>query len=152
MVVISSTYHNEHNFPIGYIENKLIEPNSHNQHRIDMLVYGSPLAKSGNEFYNRWDRQKHIQIIQTPKNLPIHIGFDFNRKPYITGGLYKIWFKKDVERWHIHKFDEICLPPPNNVTEDLCKEMVNLWQHELKNGVMYYGDYSGGNRRTNSRQ
>lgn len=152
LVVISSTYHNEHNLPIGYIENKLIEPNSHNQHRIDMLVYGSPLAKSGNEFYNRWDRQKHIQIIQTPKNLPIHIGFDFNRKPYITGGLYKIWFKKDVERWHIHKFDEICLPPPNNVTEDLCKEMVNLWQHELKNGVTYYGDYSGGNRRTNSKE
>lgn len=152
LVVISSTYHNEHNLPPGFIENKIIGPNAHNPHRINMLLYGSPLAKSGNEYYTRWDRQKHIQTIVTPINLPIHIGFDFNRKPYITGGLYKIWWKADVQRWHIHKFDEICLPPPNNVTEDLCNEMVNLWAHELKNGVTYYGDYSGGNRRTNSKE
>lgn len=150
LVVISSTYHNENNLPKGYIENKIIEPNKHNQHRINMLLYGSPLAKSGNEYYNRWDRQKHIQVMQTPKDIPIHIGFDFNRKPYITGGLYKIWFKQDVQRWHIHKFCEVCLPPPNNVTEDLCDEIIRLWHHELINGVYYYGDYSGKNRRTNS--
>lgn len=152
LVVIASTYHNEHNLPKGFIENKIIAPNAHNPHRINMLLYGSPLAKSGNEYYTRWDRQKHIQVMAMPENVPIHIGFDFNRKPYITGGMYKIWFKQDVQRWHIHKFDEICLPPPKNVTEDLCQEMIDLWHNEMLNGIYYYGDHSGKNRRTNSNE
>lgn len=162
LVVISSTYHNKQNLPIGYIENKLIEPNKHNQHRINMLVYGSPLAKSGNEYYSRWDRMVHVKSLPwgTPTNesslyipsgLVTHLGFDFNRKPYITGGLYKVWYKEDVGRWHIHKFDEQCLKPPNNVSEDLCDAMAELWDSELVNGIFFYGDYSGGNDRTNSR-
>lgn len=150
LVVISSTYHNEHNLPSGYIESKLIEPNKHNVHRINMLVYGSPLAKAGNEYYSRFDRMKHVVDVEMPNDIPIHIGFDFNRVPYITGGLYKIWFKQDVQRWHVHKFDEVCLKPPNNVTDDLCDNIINLYGHLLKSGMFYYGDYSGKNRRTNS--
>lgn len=151
-VVISSTYHNEHNLPIGYIETKLIDPNKHNEHRINMLVYGSPLAKAGNEYYSRFDRMKHVVEVDMPENIPVHVGFDFNRVPYITSGLYKIWFKADVQRWHIHKFDEVCLKPPNNVTEDLCNEIINVYGHLLKSGLFYYGDYSGNNRRTNSNE
>jgi len=150
LVVISSTYHNEDNLPSGYIESKLIDPNKHNEHRVAMLVYGSPLAKAGNEYYSRFDRLLHVKDVEMPDGVPIHIGFDFNRVPYITGGLYKIWFKKEVNRWHIHKFDEVCLPPPNNVTEDLCDEIISLYGHQLKSGVYYYGDHSGKNRRTNS--
>lgn len=150
LFVISSTYHNEDNLPPGYIEGKLIEPNKHNEHRINMLVYGSPLAKAGNEYYSRFDRMKHVRDIEMPEGIPIHVGFDFNRVPYITGGLYKIWFKHDLNRWHVHKFDEVCLQPPNNVTEDLCENIIKLYGHLLKSGVFYYGDYSGKNRRTNS--
>lgn len=150
--VISSTYHNEDNLPTGYIESKLIEPNAHSPHRINMLVYGSPLAKAGNEYYNRFDRMKHVKEVEMPNDIPIHIGFDFNRIPYITGGLYKIWFKQDVKRWHIHKFDECCLPTPLNTTEDLCVEMEKLYGHLFKKGIFYYGDYSGKNRRTNSNE
>lgn len=160
LVVISSTYHNERNLPIGFIE-RLIEVNAHNQHRINMLVYGSPLAKSGNEFYSRWDSMVHIKKLPwfapttemdlfIPEHSMTHVGFDFNRKPYISGGLYKVWYKEDVGRWHIHRFSEHCLPPPNNVTEDLCNDFIATWSHELANGIFYYGDYSGKNRRTNS--
>lgn len=152
LVVISSSFHNEHNLPSGYIQSKLIEPNAHNPHRIDMLVYGSPLAKSGDEYYSRWDRLKHVQVVTYPADIPTHLGFDFNRRPYITAGLYKIWYKKDVERWHIHKFDEICLKPPNNTTEDLCGQIDELYSQELNKGLFIYGDYSGGNARTNSNE
>jgi len=151
LIIISSTYHNEHNLPPGYIESKLIEPNAHNPHLIHMLVYGSPLAKSGNEYYNTFDRVKQVRDdIVMPEKAQIHIGFDFNRGPYITSGLYKVWFKEDVNRWHIHKFDEVLLPPPHNTTEHLANKLIELYGHEFVNGIYYYGDYSGFNKRTNS--
>lgn len=158
LIVISSTYHNEANLPVGYIDKKIIEPNQHNQHRIDMLLYGSPLGKSGNEYHNRFDRTVHVKTarqlkeagIEIPENIPVHNGYDFNRVPYITAGLYWIWFKKEVKRWHIHKFDEVCLPAPDNTTEHLCNEIIFRHGDKMKNGVFVYGDYSGKNRRTNS--
>lgn len=150
LVIISSTYHNEHNLPKGYIEEKLIKPNAHNEHRVKMLVYGSPLAKSGNEYHTQFDRMVHVKEVEMPADVAVHISFDFNRVPYITSGLYKIWFKKDVNRWHVHKFDEVCLMSPDNTTEHLCKRIIDLYSHIFRKGVFYYGDYSGKNRRTNS--
>ena len=150
LVIISSTYHNAHNLPAGYIESKLIEPNAHNQHLIHMLVYGSPLAKAGNEYYNTFDRMRQVKDVEMPNNIPVHIGFDFNRGPYITSGLYKVWYKSDVNRWHIHKFDEVLLPPPHNTTEHLANKLIELYGHKFTHGVFYYGDYSGFNKRTNS--
>lgn len=151
LIVIASTFHNADNLPPGYIEKKLIQPNEHNPQRVKMLVYGSPFGKSGNEYYTRWDREVHVDdSIVWPEGLPVTMGFDFNRRPYVTMGLYKVWFKEDVQRWHIHKFDEICSPPPNNVTELMCEEAIELYGYEFENGIIYYGDYSGGNDRTNS--
>ncbi len=157
LVVISSTYHNEHNLPAGYIQSKLIDPNSHNEHRVNMIVYGSPLAKSGNEYYTRFDRLKHVRKLLPEEmeyfnNSNLHIGFDFNVVPYITGGLYKFWFNKETQRWRIHKFAELCLEQPNNTTEDLCSTMIELYSHEMKKGLFYYGDYSGKNRNTISHE
>lgn len=149
LIVIASSYHNESNLSEGYIE-RIIDANRHNPHLINMLVYGSPIGKQGNEYHNTFDRLKHVKDIEVPANLPIHIGFDFNRVPYITSGLYKIWFNKEDKRWKFHKFDEVCLPPPHNTTEHLCDRLLSLYSHELNNGIFYYGDYSGNNRRTNS--
>lgn len=150
LIIISSTYHNEQNLPKGYIEEKIIKPNAHNPNKIDMLLYGSPIGKSGNEYYTTYERNKHIQDIPYPANLPTHIGFDFNRRPYITSGLYKIWFNKEDSRWKFYKFDEVCLVPPHNTTEHLTNRILELYSHELKHGLFYYGDYSGNNSRTNS--
>lgn len=152
LVVISSTYHNEHNLPKGYIETKLIEPNAHNKHRINMLVFGSPLAKAGNEYYNQFDRLKHVREVEYPANLPTHISFDFNVMPYMSSGLYKIWWKPEVNRWHVHKFDEVCLPPPEETTEHVCKRIIELYGHTLRPGVYIYGDYSGNKRNTNNKE
>jgi hypothetical protein len=150
LVVISSTYHNEENLPKGYIEEKIIEPNAHNKHRMDMLLYGSPIGKVGNEYYNQYDRGKHVKDVEMPDNIPVHISFDFNRAPYITSGLYKTWFNKDTNRWQVHKFDEVCLLPPNNTVIHLCDAILQRYEHVLKNGVFIYGDFSGNNKRTNS--
>lgn len=150
LVVIASTYHNEHNLPKGYIEDKLIEPNRHNKHRINMLVYGSPIGKVGNEYYGSYDRLEHVKERECPSNVAVHFSFDFNRKPYITLGCYKTWYTKVDEVWDVHKFAEVCLPPPYNTTEHLCDAAITRFEPILHNGLFIYGDYSGKNRRTNS--
>lgn len=149
-VVIASTYHNEHNLPAGYIQNKLIEPNKHNKHRINMLVYGSPIGKVGNEYYNTYDRMEHVKERVCPSNVAVHLSFDFNRGPYITLGAYKTWYNKEDEVWDVHKFDEICLPPPFNTTEHLCDRALQRFEPILHNGLFIYGDYSGKNKGTRS--
>lgn len=150
LIVIASTYFNEHNLPKGYIENKLIGPNKHNKHRVDMLVFGSPIGKVGNEYYTQFDRYKIVKEVAVPPSLVSHFSFDFNVVPYITLGGYKIWYKKDVQRWHVHKWTEICSPPPEHTCEHLCNKAITLHDHELKWGLFIYGDKSGKNRRTNS--
>lgn len=149
LIIISSSYHNEHNLSPGYID-RIIEANKHNKHLIDMLVYASPMGKTGGEYYTTYDRMKHVKDIVYPEKIATHIGFDFNRRPYITSGLYKIWLDKEEKRYKWHKFAEVCLPPPFNTTEHLCDKIIELWGHELKTGLFYYGDYSGKNSRTNS--
>lgn len=150
LMVISSTYHNEHNLPKGYIEEKIIEPNKHNEQKINMNLYGSPLAKEGDEYYDRFIRRNVVKEVQMPENCAVTVSFDFNRVPYITSGLYKSWFKPEVNRWHVHAFDEVCLEPPWNTTEHLCEKLLELYSHEFRNGLFYTGDYTGKNRRTNS--
>lgn len=149
-MVISSSYHNEHNLPKGYIEKKIIEPNAHNEEKINMNLYGSPFAKTGSEYYNQFIRMVHVRDVEMPAEANTQLGFDFNRNPYITNGLYKIWYKKDVQRWHVHKFDEVCLPGPNNTTEHLSERIITLYEPMFDNGIIYYGDFSGDNKRTNS--
>ncbi len=149
-MVISSSYHNEENLPKGYIEKKIVEPNAHNENKVNMNLYGSPFAKDGSEYYNQFDRNKHVKDVDCPANCAITVSLDFNRIPYITAGLYKTWYKEDVQRWHVHRFDEVCLPPPYNTTEHLCNRLSELYGHEFENGLFITGDYSGKNRRTNS--
>jgi hypothetical protein len=151
LVVISSTYHNKKNLSEGFIE-RLIEDNKHNSHRINMLVYGSPLAKTGGEYFSRFDRLKHIKYLPINPELPIHLSFDQNRNPYITCTCFQTWWNEDTQKWIVNKFDEFCLEAPKNYTEALCQEILFKYGHLMKNGVFYYGDWSGKNSRTNSQE
>jgi len=149
MVVISSTYHNKANLSDGFIE-QFIEDNKHNSQRIDMLVYGSPLAKTGGEYFSRFDRLKHIKYIPINPVLPVHLSFDFNRNPYMTCSCFQTWWDESIKKWIVNQFDEFCLEAPKNYTEALCQDIEEKYSHLLKNGLFFYGDYSGKAGRTNS--
>lgn len=151
LVVIASAYWNEDNLAPGYIQ-RLIDANAHNPDQVNMMVYGSPIGKQGDEYYTQFKRLTHVQDRETPQGVPVHFSFDFNRKPYITMGAYKIWWTEQDQVWDVHKFGEICLPPPKNVTEDLCKRAIELYDHGMSNGLYIYGDSTGKNRRTNSNE
>lgn len=152
LVVIGSTYHNEENLSPGYIE-RLINDLSHNESLIKMLIYGSPFGKTGGEFYNRFSRIKHVKDFDIWKDVPIHLTFDFNLVPYIT---CTCWQMKEVivegkKRWLVRCFDEFCLVSPDNNSESLSEAILAKYEYLLRNGLFYYGDYSGKTNRTISK-
>ena len=154
LVVISSTYHNEHNLPPGKIDS-LLEDYSKNQNLINMQIYGSPFAKTGGEFYHGYSRIQHVTAFEPWDDLPVHLSFDFNLVPYITCTCWQIKNIKIINKdeddnvigetsgYQVRCFREFCLPNPNNNSEALAGEILLKIPHLLKNGVFIYGDYSG---------
>lgn len=156
LVVISSTYHNEKNLPSGYID-RILEDLAHDEGRRNMQIFGSPLGKAGNEFYTSFDR--HRNVVDMPINYEkgIHCSWDFNYNPYITITIHQMTPIPDDDGIHSGKYwsdqiDEICLSSPHNNTEDSCLELIKKYEMLLKNGFFYYGDYSGKNRGTVSKE
>lgn len=139
-VVICSTYHNEKNLPPNYIEQRIADLRG-SPHLVDMLIYGSPIAKSGGEFFNQFKRLEHVKQVRLVEDVPIHISFDFNLVPYITMTCWQIIHKEG--KYIVNCFDEICLKSPKNNTEDLCKEFERRHLYERKYPLFYYGDASG---------
>lgn len=149
-VVIYSAYHNEDNLPANFIEQRKKDlagtPNL-----IDMLVYGSPIAKSGGEFFAQFSRMLHVKHVPYLEGVNIHVTLDFNVTPYITMTCWQITKDKDI--FDVRCFDEICLSSPKNNTEDLCKELITKHLFNKKiSGLFYYGDASGQNRSTQSKE
>lgn len=146
LVVIASTYHNEHNLSGGFIE-RLKSDLGQNSNLINMLVYGSPFAKSGGEFYSGYSRLKHVKHFEPWPDQPVHLAFDFNLVPYITCTCWQMqkYFCKERKqtRFKVRCFREFCLPNPKNNAESLSKEIKAALHPLLKKGTFIYGDYSG---------
>lgn len=149
-VVIYSTYHNEDNLPSNYIEQRKKDL-AGSPNLIDMLIYGSPIAKSGGEFFSQFSRLKHVTDVKFLPGVNVHISLDFNVTPYITMTCWQIVQEKD--EFICRCFDEFCLKSPKNNTEDLCKELIqkHLSTKQIP-GLFFYGDASGQNRSTQSKE
>lgn len=149
-LVICSNYFNEGNLPSGYIPG-LIDDYKGNKHLIDMLIYGSPIAKSGGEFYHQFDRMSHIKKCEYNKDLALHISFDFNVKPYISAIVGQIEWDDDKEKYFLRIIKEYALSAPRNNSEDLSNViLMDFIKH--KAGTFIYGDASGKNRQTVSKE
>lgn len=155
-VVIYSAYHNEDNLPENYIEQRKKDL-AGNQNMIDALVYGSPIAKSGGEFFSRFERLRHVGSVNFNPELNVHISLDFNVAPYITMTCWHIKLAEDGI-YDVGCFDEICLKAPKNNTEDLCNEFKKRYIDPIESkgkrfpGLFYYGDASGQNKSTLSKE
>jgi hypothetical protein len=149
-VVIYSAYHNKKNLPENFIEQRKLDlvgsPNL-----IDMLIYGSPIAKGGGEFFSQFSRLKHVTNVPYLPDVNVHITLDFNVTPYITMTCWQI--VRNADTFEVRCFDELCLTSPRNNTEDLCKELIRRHLSTKKiNGLFFYGDASGQNRSTQSKE
>lgn len=139
-VVISSTYHNESHLPSNYIENQAKNLHSALQ---NMLIFGDPFAQTGGEFYKCFLRELHVGIALYDMELPIHLSYDFNVNPYMTGTIWQIKGKE------VRQIDEICLKNPLNTTAAVCREFIRRYGAH-KSGLFVYGDPSGRQEDTRS--
>lgn len=141
-VVISSTYHNEHNLSSDFIYNVL---SSNSEERGKALIFANPFTQIGGEFYSSFSRLKHVGNIKYDPELALHVVFDQNTVPYNSCSLWQI--KKEDGSWLTMCVDEIALSNPRNSTEEVCEEIL-LRYNSHKAGMFYYGDASGRARST----
>jgi hypothetical protein len=144
-VVISSTYHNEDNLPVSFISDKL-KQYKNRKNLQDMLIFGSPIAKSGGEFIPKFQRLVHVKKVDYIPSLPIHLSFDFNVAPYMTGLCCQFIPATQFTRGKVRIFKAYCLPSPRNNTEAICLQLAK--DYPKMTGLFYYGDPSGRNRQT----
>lgn len=146
-MTISSTYLNVHNVGENYI-NTILQNNS--AERGKALIFASPFATTGGEFYSSFDRLTHVSQVNYNPVFPIHISFDQNSVPYNSAGLSQVMrVDKQWNQWEWYWewriFDEIALENPRNSTEDVCEEFMSRYPNH-KSGLYYYGDASGHSR------
>ncbi len=94
-------------------------------------------------FYKNFDRIKHINQLDYNPDIPLHISFDFNVKPYLS-----ILISQLVDK-QIYVIDEITGIDPYNNTKDSCKLFLNKYGSHGA-GLFVYGDPSGKNNSTRS--
>ena len=143
VIVIASAYHNKENLPEGYIDQRASE---YTEDQKDLLIYGSPFGKSGNEYYAAFKRDMHVKPVQYHNGCPLHISFDFNVNPYMTA---KVWIcvsdsQDNRLKWRALK--EYAMKAPNNTIEATCRKIISDYRVIMKRyGIFIYGDASGKN-------
>jgi hypothetical protein len=149
-ITISSTWHNEKNLSAGYID-VLIDGYRHNPSLVDMMIYGSPIAKSGGEWFSRFDREVHVGKFALNEDYPVYISLDFNVVPYMTLLVSQIIPNEETGRMQWNTLREYCLKNPKNNTEDICRSFLYDYAGKIKS-LFFTGDPSGKNRDTRSKE
>lgn len=138
LCVISSTYHNEHNLPNNYIENKRSDWTNE---KFKTLIYANPFSQTGSEYYSSFNRIENVgKTIYNP-DLALHISFDFNYVPYNSCSIWQIEEKEGV--YYIYGIDEIALKNPRNSDEEVCNTFLSRYNHKHKSSLFVYGDGTG---------
>ncbi len=116
------------------------------------LLLGDWLAKprTGREYIYTFSSEKHVKDLRYNPELPLHITYDFNVNPYMT--LLISQMERNVKGFDVNFIKEYCLPHPFNATKEITEALVyDLVHAEFsghKQGLFYYGDYSGKNKNT----
>jgi len=79
----------------------------------------------------------------------LHLTLDFNVVPYMTGTLWQIY--RNGRGWKLQCIKEYTTKPPKNNTVGLASEFKKDYPHH-SGALFYYGDPSGKNRDTRSKQ
>ena len=140
-IVIASTFHNAANLPPNYISDLESDLSSDQQ---KFQIYGSPFGKAGNEYYVDYSSAKHVRACQVVDGYPIHLSFDFNVNPYMTGLVIQVIPPGADGRGKVRAVMEYALANPRNTIEDVCEDFDYDYGHiALKYGFYFYGDATG---------
>jgi PBSX family phage terminase large subunit len=90
-------------------------------------------------FYQEFKQEKHTyKDYEYNEDLPLHISFDFNVRPYTSVSIWQIVGKK------FKCIDEIAAKEPNNSTEGACNLFIEKYKRH-ESGLFVYGDPTGKN-------
>jgi len=146
-ITISSTYHNVANVGINYINNILA---NNTEERGKALIFANPFTLTGGEFYSSFNRLLHVGKYPYDKTLALHLSFDQNAVPYNSCSIWQVARGEGEIEWELRCVDEIALFNPHNSTEEVCEEFEVRYPNHTA-GLYYYGDASGRNRSTMSK-
>lgn len=138
LCVISSTYHNEHNLPSNYIENKRLDWTNE---KFKTLIYANPFSQTGGEYYSSFNRIVNVGSVKYNPELALHISFDFNYVPYNSCSIWQIEQKEGI--YWVYGIDEIALKNPGNSDEEVCNTFISRYKHKHKSSLFVYGDATG---------
>ncbi len=93
-------------------------------------------VQTGGEFYRSFKMDVHVGEANYDPRLPLHLSFDFNRHPYMTGTIYQVTGK------NVFQIAEICLPHPRNTSLAVCREFKAMFPSHTA-GLYIYGDPGG---------
>jgi hypothetical protein len=136
-VCIYSTYWNAHNLAKNYIENRLDQLTAG---EADKFIFGYPFAKTGDEYYDYFDRRIHVRKVERIPGLPDHLTYDFNLVPYMTLVCFQI--HETETELQIRIFKEYCFKQPRNTTAAISEAYRDEHEGEITD-VFYYGDAMG---------
>lgn len=103
-------------------------------------------VRTGGEFYSQFKYNIHVkEDVPYRTELAMHLSFDQNVVPYITGLVGQI--EKIGDIYYVYFVDEFCLANPKNNTEALCKAILDIYERNIT-ALYYYGDASGRKRDT----
>lgn len=94
-------------------------------------LWGRRIA--GGEFYKCYKQEKHVARNEYNPDLPLHLTFDSNVNPYMTGLVFQIDGKK------VMQLNEFLLPHPRNTSLAVCDEFERKYP-EHSSGLYIYGD------------
>lgn len=95
--------------------------------------------KTGGEFLNSFDSNRHITQVKYNNEYPVHISIDNNVLPYISMTFYQY----EEDRKQIRQFHEICAEDPFNTVTKAAELAVEYLKTLSYDNVLYlYGDAS----------
>lgn len=110
---------------------------------------------TGTEWFSNFTRAKHLKALYLKKEapqlnldseFPLHVSFDQNNRPYMSGLCIQVDDKEKRDGKKIQKIriiDEICLSHPRSSTEEVCREIITRFGPQGLYRILYYGDSTG---------
>jgi hypothetical protein len=99
-------------------------------------------VQTGGEFYRDFLMEVHVGKAKYNPELALHLSFDFNKKPYMTGTVYQVKIDHELKKKFVWQIGEYCLPHPRNTSLAICREFkADYPSHNT--GLYIYGDPGG---------
>jgi phage terminase large subunit len=91
-------------------------------------------VSTGSEFYKNFDRTKHVGSFDIDPDLPIHVSFDENVRPYFPITV------SQIEDGYIKVCDEILGYSPYNDVNSVFKMFIKEYKSFINSKIFLYGD------------